>query len=123
MWLGTAFTFPATVYLALLKTNPTVDDGTGLVEVVVADWTGYTRTSDASANWTGPTGTASPQQISNSATISPAGSAAATITITGFALYDAATAGNFLGWGTIASGAVTSGTSVSFPAGQLVVQD
>lgn len=120
---GGSFTPPTTTYVALLSTSPTDDSGTALVELTTSNWTGYTRTSVADSGWNNAAGgTTSAQSISNTATITPAGTASANLTITGFALYDAATAGNFLGWGSIASGAVTSGTGVSFAPAALQIE-
>lgn len=121
-WRGVATTPPATTYLALLTTSPTDDAGSGLVEMTTAAWTSYARAAIAASGWNAPTGT-SPQTIINAAQIVPAGTASAAVTVTGFALYDAASAGNFLGWGTLNSLAVPSGDGLAFAAGALAIQE
>lgn len=122
LWRGVAFTPPATIYLALLTANPSSDAGSGLVEMTTSLWTGYARTSIAATVWSAPTGTA-PQSISNSAAVTPAGTAASAVTISGVAYYDAASAGNFLGWAAVGSGAVASGNGISFAVNALTIQE
>lgn len=122
---GTAFpTVPANFYIALLTTNPTTETGTGLVEVSTANWTNYARQAVASsvAGWSAPAGTA-PRTISNAAVINY-GTATTTgnQTITGFALYDAATAGTFWGWAAFGTPPVVqNGNPTSFAIGALVL--
>lgn len=121
---GAAPTIPATYYVALLTTNPTDETGTGLVEVSTANWTNYARVGVASgsAQWNAPSGTA-PRQISNVNAINY-GTATTTgnVTVTGFALYDAASAGNFKDWAAFSpSQIVQNGDPVSFAAGALVI--
>lgn len=123
---GTAATWPATYYVALLTTNPSDDAGTGLVESTTAVWTNYARASIANAtgSWAAPAGgTTSPQTVSNAVAIS-FGTATTTAneTISGFAIYDAATAGNLKFWGAFGTPPVVqNGDPVSFAIGALVV--
>lgn len=122
---GAAPTIPATYYIALLTTNPTDETGTGLVEVATANWSNYARQSitNASASWNAPSGTV-PRQVSNAAAINY-GTATTTgnQTITGFAIYDAASAGTFHGWGAFSpSVIVQNGDPVEFLAGTLTPQ-
>lgn len=122
---ATAFpTVPATFYVALLTTNPTDETGTGLVEVSTGTWTNYARQGIASlaANWNAPSGTA-PRQISNVNAIN-FGTATTTgnVTVTGYALYDAASAGTFWSWAAFSpSQIVQNGDPVSFAAGAFVI--
>lgn len=123
-WLkGTAFgTAPTTVYVALLTTVPTADDGTGAVEV---SGNAYARQAiTTSSGWSSISGSGtSPHQISNGAIITfptPTGNWGAVI---GLALYDASTAGNLLYWSSITSQAINTGVVASLAIGALVVSD
>lgn len=126
MFRGTAHTWPATYFIALLTTNPSDDTGTGLVEVATANWTNYARASitNATGSWNAPAGgTATPQTVSNAATLSY-GTAATTgnVTVNGFAIYDASTAGNLIGWAAFSTPPIVqNGDPVSFAASQLVI--
>ena len=126
MWKGTAFTFPSTVYVALLTTNPTDDTGTALVEVSGG---AYARQAIVgSSGWSsiapvsGGSGT-TPEQMSNSAVITFPTPSANWGTITGIALYDASTAGNLLYWASITSQVINTGVVASFAIGSLKVSD
>jgi len=126
MWKGTAFTFPSTVYVALLTTNPTDDTGTALVEVSGG---AYARQAIVgSSGWSsiapvsGGAGT-TPEQMSNSAVITFPTPSANWGTITGIALYDASTAGNLLYWASITSQVINTGVVASFAIGSLKVSD
>jgi hypothetical protein len=121
---GTAMpSVPATLYVALLTTNPSDETGTGLVEVSTSVWTNYARQSVASstAAWNAPSGTV-PRKITNANTLSYGTTAitGAAPTVTGFALYDALTGGTFWGWAPLSSSKViNNGDPVSFAAGAL----
>ena len=128
MWKGTAFTFPTTVYLALLTTNPTDDTGTALVEVSTSS-TAYARqVIVGSSGWStiapvsGGSGT-SPEQMSNAAIITFPTPTANFGTVVGIALYDAATAGNLLYWASITSQSINTGVVASFAIGTLKITD
>lgn len=128
MWKGTAFTFPATTYVALLTTNPSDDTGTGLVEVTTSG-TAYARQPiTGSTGWSsiapvsGGSGT-TPEQMSNAATITFPTPTANWGTVVGFALYDAVTAGNLLYWVAISSQVVSTGVVASYAIGALKVTD
>ena len=122
-WLkGTAFaTAPTTVYVALLTSNPTKNDGTGLVEV--SD-TGYARQSiTTSTGWSAISLNADNihDQISNGSALTfPAASAG--YTVVGVAIYDALTTGNLLYYQAVTSQAVASGNQYQIAAGSLVVE-
>ncbi len=126
MWKGTAFTFPATTYVALLTTNPTDDTGTALVEVsggayarqAITGSTGWSSIAPVS----GGSGT-TPEQMSNAAVITFPTPTASWGTIVGIALYDAVTAGNLLYWASISSQAIGVGVVASFAANTLKVTD
>lgn len=128
MWKGTAFTFPTTVYVALLTTNPTDDSGTGLVEVTTSG-TAYARQAIVgSSGWStiapvsGGSGT-SPEQMSNAAVITYPTPTATFGTVVGIALYDAATAGNLLYWASITSQVIGVGVVASFAISSLKITD
>lgn len=126
MWKGTAFTFPATTYVALLTTNPTDDTGTALVEVSGGSYarqpiTGSTGWSSI-APVSGGSGT-TPEQMSNASVITFPTPTVSFGTITGIALYDAVTAGNLLYWSSITPQVVGVGVVASFAIGSLKVTD
>lgn len=128
MWKGTGFTFPSTVYVALLTTNPTDDAGTGLVEVTTSG-TAYARQPIVgSSGWSsiapvsGGSGT-TPEQMSNAAVITFPTPTANFGTVVGIALYDASTAGNLLYWASITSQVINTGIVASFAIGTLKVSD
>lgn len=114
-----AHTPPATFYVALFTANPT--DAGGGTEVGTGTWTNYARASitRATGSWDASSGGAT----ENTSAIS-FGTATATgnVTITGFGIYDASTAGNLLYWGTC-SGTVANGNAVSFAAGALDITE
>lgn len=124
---GTALpTLPTNYYVALLTTNPTDETGAGAVEVATAEWSNYARKSVANSTSgfsAPPGGTTSPQVISNAAIIDY-GTATTTgnVTVTGFALYDAATAGVFYGWAAFSTPPIVqNGDPVSFAVAALVI--
>jgi hypothetical protein len=109
---GTAMpTAPTTVYVALFNGDPT-DAGTGGTEV--------TTTIRAAGRVAVTYGTVASKSMSNSAAVN-FGNAASGATITHFAVFDAASAGNMLGSNPLSSGsgAVAAGAAVSFAAGAL----
>jgi len=89
---NTAYTPPATLYVALFTTVPALD-ATGGVEVSTSS-TGYGRQSIAAGAWTGPTGVN--QEYSNTNEITYGSPTASWGTIVGAGLYDASTGGNLL---------------------------
>lgn len=123
----TTYTPPATVYVALFTTMP-IDAGTGGVEVT---GTGYARVGVATddAQWAAPSaGAGTTRQTSNVNQISfgTAGSdwAPSGTPCVGFGLYDASTAGNYLGGAAFAaSKIIQSGDPVRFAAGALVITE
>jgi hypothetical protein len=123
-WLkGTAFgTAPTTVYVALLTTNPTADDGTGAVEVSGGSYARVAITT--STGWSSISGSGtSPHQISNAATITFPTPTANWGAVIGIAIYDASTAGNLLYWNSITSQTINSGVVASIAASALVITD
>jgi hypothetical protein len=116
-WIkGTAMpTAPAAVYVALFSADPT-DAGTLTNEVTTT-----IRTAGRVAAPFGAVSTASGTgTIANSAIVD-FGTAAGSATVTHFGIFDAATAGNMLGSGTISGGAIATGNGVTFAAGALTV--
>jgi hypothetical protein len=107
-----AFTAP-TIYVALFTANG-VDAGTGFTE---AAYTGYVRKSTAAADWASATA-ATPSVTANANAVTFAACTGGTSAVVGFGLYDAASAGNYLGGGTC-SLSVSNGITPSFAAGQL----
>lgn len=116
----TAYSMP-TVYVALSSTTPTVS-GTNFTEPTIGTG-GYARVATSGATWNA----AASGSTTNAASISFPNSTAAWTSgasnLTYVGLYDAATAGNFLGFGLISNPAPVngSGVTVSLPIGDLTV--
>jgi hypothetical protein len=107
----TAFTMPTTVYVAAL-TSPSTVSGPG-TEVSTAS-TGYARQAI-----TATMSAASAGSSSNGSTVNFGPATAAWGTITDFAVFDAATAGNMLWFGSVsASKTIASADYFQFAAGQ-----
>lgn len=114
---GAVSNAPATYYFALVTTAPTTNTGTGLVE---ATGTGYARVAVTKNATNFPA--ASARSISNGVAITWAQAGASWGTIVGIALYDAASAGTFLGYAALGtSKAVNSGDTAQIAAGAFTV--
>jgi len=108
---GTTYTAPAGLYVALYSAAPT--DAGGGTEV--------TTTIRVAGRPAATFGAASAGSMANSALID-FGASAGTATVTHFALFDAASAGNMLAWAAVTTPlAITPGISVSFAIGALTV--
>lgn len=120
---GTAFhAVDATLYVALLTTNPTKNDGTGLVECSDA---GYARLAiTGSTGWSAISLAADNihDQISNVNALTFGAVSGAGYTVVGLALYDALTVGNLLWYGSVTSQAVAIGNQYQIAAGALVLE-
>lgn len=124
---GQTFTAPTTVYVGLLTAAPS-DTGGG----TEASGGSYARVAVASslANWAGTQSAASTTAssgtggtTSNNAAINFPTPSAGWGTVTHFAVYDAASAGNLLFYGALGtSKTINSGDAVSFAAAQLTFQ-
>jgi len=124
---GQAYTFPSTLYVGLLTAAPS-DTGGGTevsgnnysrvaVTNSLANWAGTQGASTTSAS-TGTTGT-----TSNNASVNFPTPAATWGTITAFGIYDAATAGNLLFYGTLTiTKTINQSDTVSFPPASLSLQ-
>jgi hypothetical protein len=113
-WLrGTQMPTPPTaLYVALFNGDPT-DAGTGGTEVT----TSVRTAGRVAATYGAPSG----KNMTNSAAVSFGNSANAVASVTHFAVFDAATAGNMLGSNALQSGAgaIAAGSLVSYAAGAL----
>lgn len=106
-----------TIYVALSTADPT-EDGSGVAEPV---GNGYARVQTAASDWNTAT-LADPSLVDNANPITFPQASGAWGTITHFALYDAATDGNYLGGGALGtSKAPGDGDTPSFAAGELDV--
>jgi len=107
---------PATVYVALSLSVP-ANDGTNVTEPSGGSYARVAVTNN-STNW--PDAVARSKSNGN-AIVYPTATADWG-DITDFALYDASTAGTFMGWGALDTLAtINTGSTPSFPAGSLVV--
>lgn len=114
---NTLYTQPATVYSALFTVIPS--DSTGGTEATTAS-SGYTRlaTSMSTAG-----ATVQGQSVNDGAVDFATVAGGATITVVGYGLMDAATAGNLLYWATISSTALEVGDQATFPVGNIVITE
>lgn len=109
---NTAYTPPATVYVALHTSDPTAV-GTPATEIS-GPW--YARQAAAFAAQT------TAGQTSNSGTVTYPGVTGSGVTVTHFSIWDAATLGNMLGYAALSSAKPFSVTDVpSWLPGQLAV--
>lgn len=108
------YTPPANIYVELSTTAPTDSGG----NVTPPSGGGYARKQTAPSDWNMAAG----RIIDNANAIEFAEASGSWGTISYFTLWDAAEAGNFLGWGALAtSKAVDSGDTARFAAGDLNV--
>lgn len=109
-----------TIYVGLSSTTPT-ETGTNVTE---PSGSGYARVTTAPADWNAAT-SADPSLIDNLNAITfptASGNWVASANLTHFVLYDAATVGNFLGFGALTvAKPVLSGDTASFATGALDV--
>ena len=114
----TAFTMPTGLYLALCTAVPT-DASTGS-SITEATYTGYARKQIAAADLNAAASGSSTTNVAEVFAACTGGSS----TIIGFALCDAATAGNVLYWGTVTSIVIsTTATPATVASGGLVVTE
>ncbi|MBK8128057.1 MAG: hypothetical protein IPK53_03645 [bacterium] len=112
MFLGVAYTPPATVYLGLSTADP-LDTAAGLAE---PSYTGYARKAITF-------GAAAAGRVTQSATVTFDQCTAGTATVTHWALFDASTAGNMLAHGALAvSKNIVAGNTPSVASGQVYVE-
>ena len=103
---------PPTIYVGLSTADPT-DDGSGLAE---PSGNAYTRVQTSASNWNA----ASNGALDNAGNITFAQSTGSWGTITHFALFDAAAAGNMLAYGALSqSKAIGESDTARFEAGDL----
>lgn len=124
---GQAYTFPTSLYIGLLTVAPT--DSTAGTEV---SGSAYARVTVANtlANWAGTQGagttvasSGTTGTTSNNAIISFPTPTATWGTVVAFGIYDAASAGNLLFYGTLSvAKTINNGDTVTFPAAALSIQ-
>ena len=103
---------PPTIYVGLSTADPT-DDGSGLAE---PSGNAYTRVQTSASDWNA----ASNGALDNAGNITFAQSTGSWGTITHFALFDAAAAGNMLAYGELSqSKAIGESDTARFEAGDL----
>jgi hypothetical protein len=122
-----AYTFPGTLYVALLTAAPT--DAGGGTEVSGGAYARVAVTNSL-ANWAGTQGagttvasTGTTATTSNNGVITFPTPSATWGTVVAFGIYDASTAGNLLFYGTLTtSKTINIGDTVTFPAASLSIQ-
>jgi hypothetical protein len=102
MLRGTAYTWPTTLYMALLTDSNTASQrrAATVTEVSTAAWTNYARVATPANTTTFGAAAGDPRTSTNSGAAIAFGTAATTgnVTCTALAIYDASTAGNLLYW-------------------------
>lgn len=124
---GQAYTFPATIYVGLFTTSPS--DTAGGTEVSGNNYSRVAVTSSL-ANWAGTQGsgttvasTGNTGVTSNNTQITFTTPSANWGTVVAFGMFDAATGGNLLLYGTLTlAKTVNQGDMVTFPATSLSFQ-
>lgn len=128
LFRGQAYSFPATLYMALFIATPTDVAASG-TEVTGGSYARVAVTSSL-ANWAGTQGattttasTGTNGTTSNNTVITFTTPTATWGTVTSFAIFDALTAGNMLIWGPLTiSNTISSGNPVNFQISQLSFQ-
>jgi hypothetical protein len=114
VWGNTAYTAPATLYISL-STTTIADDGTNQTEPSGGAYARVAVTNNTT-NWPNASGGAK----ANGAAITFPTATASWGTVIDFAIMDAATVGNMLGYGTLTtSKTIDSGDTASFAIGDL----
>lgn len=113
---------PGTLYISLHSANPSSAGTTADVTTTIASGRG----SIPASNWSSPAAATSPAtgfEISNTAAVSITSNAIGGATVTNFGIWDSATGGNFLEYGSLSSPlTVAAGDTVSFAIGQLILR-
>ena len=113
---GTAYSFPATVYVALFTTQPS--GGTGGTE---ANYTGYARVA-MTVGTTDFTAVSTSGEVKNAIAVNFPTNTGTAQTVVGYGFFDASTAGNLLTDNTLTSSqTINNGASASFAAGALTL--
>ena len=113
---STSFTAPTNVWIALFSSTPTDTGGT---ELAVAN--GYARLKVGLGEASTKFDTAAAGVTENVQAWSFTASGANWLAVLGAGIYDAATVGNLLFWGTFSSVQINDGDTLTFPLGQFVV--
>lgn len=109
---ATAYTAPGTLYLALFTSAPS--DAGGGTEVTGGS---YARASVTNNTTNFPNAASGAKTNANAITFATATADWGTVVAVG--IFDAASAGNLIAWGTVTSQSVPSGVTASIPAGDL----
>jgi hypothetical protein len=120
--LGAWGAAPTTTYVGLFTTNPTSDAATsnGSTEVSVGSYARVAITS--SSGWSSISGgSTTPAQISNADEVTFPTATANWGAVVGIGVFDAATNGNLLWWGSISSQTINTGVTAFFAPGALVL--
>lgn len=120
---ATAYTPPATVYIALYTAAPT--DAGGGTEVSTGGGSLYARVAvtNNTTNWPNATGT-TPTAKSNGTTFTFPTAGADWGTVTAFGIFDASSGGNLLYWATLNSNKlISNGDTASFSNGTITISE
>jgi hypothetical protein len=126
MLRGTAYTWPTTIYFALLTDSNTAAQrrAATVTEVSTGTWTNYARTAVVANTSTFGAAASDPRASTNSAATIAFGTATTTgnVTVTALAIYDASTAGNLLYWCDLSSSqTVANGNVVTFATSSISI--
>lgn len=115
---GADYTRPATVYMALCTSAPT-DASTGST-LTEANYTGYARKAVTNNNTNFPAASSGSKSNGTAIVFDPCTGGSSTVTH--FAIVDASSGGNVLGWGALtAQLAVSNGITPEFGVGALTI--
>jgi len=121
---NTAYTAPATIYVALLTdTNTATQRDAGTVTEVTTSGTAYARQALTNnvTNWPNASGTAPTSKANGTAVVFPVATANYG-TVQAIGLYDASTSGNLLAWADLAAAqVVNTGNQIDFAVSGITV--
>ena len=116
---GTAWTAPGTVYLALYSTAPT-GYGTGGTEFDGTTEPGYTRLAVTNNTTNFPASSGGSKATGTAFTFATNSSGTAWASAVAFGIFDASTAGNMLGYGSMTPVACPAAEAITIPSGTTI---
>jgi hypothetical protein len=122
LWSNTTYPVPGTWYVALSSTTPTQGASPNFTEPTVGAYARVAVANNAT-NWSAISSEPSAgYTVQNNTAVSFPAATANWGTMTYFGIYDAATAGNLVGYGALtASQTITTGVTASFAVGALTI--
>lgn len=116
---ATGWTPPATVYLALYSTAPT-GYGTGGTEFDSGTEAGYARLAVTNDTTNFPSASSGQKTLGVSQTFATNSGGTAWANAVAFGIFDASTAGNLLGYGSMTPLACPAASAITIPSGSVI---